>query len=303
VFSSALFGALAFFGAPAFAQTNISSSDEDGDGLSIMQEKILGTSPTNADTDGDGVGDLEELARNSSPLSATSLPNPAKRLGLALTANAQSDGLHALVCIYMDDTDLRQKNLQIGLFSNDRTLVLSNTFLAATSSLDFKPSITPTGAVAVIDVRFSPSLVHAAGALTLWASASLPGFESEQFGAAIQLSSLGGVVVFAMPVPAPVVAQASPYAGTYPQNGRGTIYVPLVPPSTGSSSMGAPAGWAPGEVCFQRTSTVASDGAFLTNEIISADCASGWDGYCPPSCTSSVGNTYRTVDPLVLLGG
>jgi hypothetical protein len=45
------------------------------------------------------------------------------------------------------------------------------------------------------------------------------------------------------------------------------------------------------------------NGAIITNEIVSADCMNGWDGFCPPSCTSTVGSTYETVDPLGLIGG
>ncbi len=34
--------------------------DSDGDGLSDVEETVLGTDPNNPDTDGDGVGDLED---------------------------------------------------------------------------------------------------------------------------------------------------------------------------------------------------------------------------------------------------
>jgi hypothetical protein len=303
VLSSALVSALCIAILPASAQGNISGSDEDGDGLSLMQEKVLGTNPTHSDTDGDGVSDLEELARGSSALSAASQPDLSKQLGLAMTANAESDGLHALVCVYMSDTNLRSKSLQVGLFSHDRLLTLSDTFLATNGTLEFKPSITPTGAVAVIDVSIPAGFVHASQQLTLWATAALPNVPGATATSAIHLTSIGGVVAFAMPAPSTVIAQAGPYPGTSPQSGRGTIYVPLVPPPIGGSSLTAPPGWASGEVCFQRSSLVGVNGATLTNEIVTADCASGWDGFCPPTCTSTVGSTYKTVDPLVLLGG
>lgn len=298
ILTSALCGSLLVAGR-AEAQTSGPSSDEDGDGLTSTQEKIHGTSPLLADTDGDGYSDLEELARDSSPISATSLPNLAKPMALGLTVSARTDGLHALVMVYMGDTNLRQKNLKIGLYSQSRTILLSDTFLASSATLDFKPSSNPSGCVAVIDVPFSPNLVLGAGEVTLWANASTPGFGAE--GVAMHLSSIDGVATFAMPAPAPVIAQSAPYSG--PQSGRGTIYVPLLPPSTGSSALAGPPGWTMESVCLQRSSLVGVSGAMVTNEVVTADCATGWDGFCPPSCANTVGSTYRTVDPLGLLGG
>jgi hypothetical protein len=41
--------------------------DEDGDGLDLYEELLLGTDPTNPDTDGDGVSDGEEVQAKTSP--------------------------------------------------------------------------------------------------------------------------------------------------------------------------------------------------------------------------------------------
>lgn len=48
--------------------------DADGDGLSNLNEFLLGTNPRLADTDGDGASDGYELARGSDPTSGSSLP-------------------------------------------------------------------------------------------------------------------------------------------------------------------------------------------------------------------------------------
>lgn len=45
-----------------------SSVDQDGDGLTLLEESELGTSDTNADTDGDGYTDREEVASGNDPL-------------------------------------------------------------------------------------------------------------------------------------------------------------------------------------------------------------------------------------------
>jgi hypothetical protein len=46
--------------------------DDDGDGLTNLEEYCLGTDPQNADTDGDGIPDGEEVLRRTNPLSADS---------------------------------------------------------------------------------------------------------------------------------------------------------------------------------------------------------------------------------------
>ncbi len=50
--------------------TDPSKADSDGDGLSDAQERTLGTNPTNVDTDGDGLSDGWEKSHNLDPRSA-----------------------------------------------------------------------------------------------------------------------------------------------------------------------------------------------------------------------------------------
>ena len=50
--------------------TNPNNADTDGDGLPDAQERTLGTNPVNADTDGDGLPDGWELSHGLNPLSA-----------------------------------------------------------------------------------------------------------------------------------------------------------------------------------------------------------------------------------------
>lgn len=47
---------------------SVASQDTDGDGLTNLQEFLLGTDPRNPDTDGDGVSDGEEVKRGTNPL-------------------------------------------------------------------------------------------------------------------------------------------------------------------------------------------------------------------------------------------
>jgi hypothetical protein len=57
--------------------------DSDGDGLTNIQEYLLGTDPRNADTDGDGVNDGLEVAHGTNPLVADN-PGPPLPDGVQL---------------------------------------------------------------------------------------------------------------------------------------------------------------------------------------------------------------------------
>jgi hypothetical protein len=289
------------------AQSPGGHPDVDGDGLVYAQEHILGTSPIVADTDQDGFSDLEEIARHSSPISAISTPDLTRRLGIGMAAHAQSDGVHVLVSVFMSDMNLRDKQVQIGLYGHNQLIALSNSYLAAHAVLTYHPASVQAGCIALIDVTLDPNIVHAAGHLTVWASGGVPGANVATSAATCHLLSIAGVIVWAMPV------QRAGSTNNSKDAGEDSVYMPLLPAPTGggsnggngsgSGSGGAPASWEPGQVCFQHSATVGADGASVVNEVISASCVAGWEGFCPPSCASSVGSTYRTVDPLVLIGG
>jgi hypothetical protein len=57
-------------------------SDEDGDGLTLTEELLAGTDPTNADTDGDGYTDREELLLGTDPTNPNDPPRPKPITGL-----------------------------------------------------------------------------------------------------------------------------------------------------------------------------------------------------------------------------
>jgi hypothetical protein len=286
------------------AQSQGGHPDVDGDGLVFAQEHVLGTSPTNSDTDHDGYSDLEEIARHSSPINALIRPDLSKRLGVGMAAHAQADGVHVLVSVFMSDMNLRAKQLEIGLYGHNQMLPLSNTYLAQHATLTYHAASLASGCVALIDVVLDPNIVHSAGHLTVWARAGVAGAGSATSAATLHLLSIAGIVVWAMPVQRP--------GATEMKDGSDTVYVPLLPaPSgggsggngSGSGGGGAPGTWEPGQVCFQHSTTVGADGASTVNEVVSAACVAGWDGFCPPGCSGSVGSTFRTVDPLVLIGG
>ena len=54
-------------------ETELDTSDDDGDGLSRSWERSLGTDPLNPDSDGDGVSDGDEFLAGTNPLDASSL--------------------------------------------------------------------------------------------------------------------------------------------------------------------------------------------------------------------------------------
>jgi len=149
-----------------------------------------------------------------------------------------------------------------------------------------------------VDTRVRPQLVHSFGAASFANTVSING----QIVAAevLDVLSLEGTLVRRI--------ELDDAAGTWNTGGPGpgqagagqqgpwTLYVPL-------GDEGIPSNWTPGSVCLQETQVIGAVGASVTQEVVSADCQDGWDGYCSSDCPNTIGQTHTTIDPGALIGG
>lgn len=286
--------------------------DADGDGLVDRLETVLGTVFVQADTDQDGFSDAEEFARQSSPLFAESTPDSAEvRVGMsAYGANGQ---IHAVIGVYSADGNFHDKNITFGLMLHGVLMDISSDSWLHTAQIQVLPGAAPGARIALLDIPFSPNLVHASRDLSMFSTISLPGSGAVADADSIHLASVLGVVVLV--TEDPTVMSFSMMAGgggggrggggrggsqaMTSESSGGTIYIPLTTDSAGDLLNG----WTQGQICMQTTSAVGSDGMALTQQVDSAECQSGYEGACPSTCSASVGTTFTTVDPVVLIGG
>jgi hypothetical protein len=271
--------------------------DHDGDGLVDVLEGILGTKANSADTDRDGLSDAEELARNSSPLFIDSRPQ-SERLSLGMSCYGMDGKLHGLIAVYLPNLNLHAMNFDFGMLVGERLAAIPDSYVLEKASIEILPSSNPLAMVALIDVPFGAEFVHMAGSVTFWASAGSVGSGIISTADVLHLLSIDGMVVMLMLDPTEPPSSTVGMMQNATSSGAGTIYMPL-PLSEGDN----PVNWVPGEICVQQSSPVGSAGAVLTQEVTSAECHDGWEAACPPSCASSVGTTFTTIDPAVLIGG
>lgn len=280
------------------------ANDQDGDGLTDREEALLQTSPFLADTDGDGFSDTEELARQMSRLVPDSAP-VLGRLRVGATVCDQGTQLSVVLAVYLPDTDLRTKDLRLGLVAGRRVVELSREQILEDATVEFVPALSEDAVIAVIRIPFSPQALHLYGELSLYTTVGNVGSGVVAASSAVRLVSIDNVPLLCLPDPfAPTTSNTSNGPGVVAQqsgsstatNG-GTIFVPL------TFGDDPPALWTPGQICYQKSSPVGANGLLVTHEVVRADCMDNWDAFCPPSCSASVGTTFEDVDPLALLGG
>jgi hypothetical protein len=272
------------------AASNVGRVDLDQDGLTDLQELVLGTLPDQPDTDLDGFSDLEERARSSDPLDDTSRPQTT---AFAVGTCASADlGLVSLVsAVYVQGGDLDSVDLQVGIVLDGHPIAISPAHFSMVRGFLFAGSGS-TDRLAVVELAIPETIVRRLGQLNLFSIVrSLgPGAPSPAVSV-ISLADMGGVTVSVEPRSSSV---APPGGGSAPQ---GVIYRPL----GGDDSI--PATWSGGEVCWQRTSAVGMNGVSVVHEIESADCQP-MDTYCSGAdCAASVGKPLELPDPGALIGG
>jgi hypothetical protein len=268
--------------------------DTDGDGLVDRQERVLGTLSSSVDSDQDGFSDAEELARQTSPTYPQFYPE-VNSLSVGLTAHGERDGLHAVIAVYLPNGNPRDVDIHIGTLVGRRVLLIPQPLFEAESTVRYVPARDPQALIAIVDFRFDRSLVYATGHLTMFTTVARRGAGNITAADAIDLFDIAGVVALAMPDPS---QNQTLRMGRRSASGQGTVYKPL----TGGGD-DIPTGWASDQICYQTSQPVAVNGAVVTHEVVSAECVSGWDGSCPPTCSSSVGSTFNSVDPVILIGG
>jgi hypothetical protein len=273
----------------------IPARDLDGDGLPDQQEWVLGTNPLLPDSDDDGYTDTEEFARGSSSLYPASIPVDTG-LHVGMSARGELDGLHGFIGVYLPDSNFRTVDLRIGLLSGSRIIYLPQSFIATNATLEFTGANDPSASIALLDFHFPRAWVDRTGHLSMFATVGRVGSGRTDSVSVIDLFDIGGVIVLAMPDPTNVPAVQ--FGGGGGASNSGTVYKPLT-----TDGDDTPRGWTIEEVCFQQSEAVRVFGSIVTNEVISAECQSGWDGSCPSTCADSVGSTYTSIDPTALIGG
>jgi hypothetical protein len=275
----------------------VPARDLDGDGLPDQQEWVLGTNPLLPDTDDDGYTDTEEFARGSSPIYPTSTPFTTG-LHVGMSARGEIDGLHGFIAVYLPDSDFRRVDLRIGMLSGRRIVYLPQSFIVENATVEFTGAHQDSASIALIDFHFPRAWVDHTGHLTMFAAVGRVGSGRLDSVSVIDLFNIGGVIALAMPDPANIPAVQFGGGGGGASSSGSTVYKPLT-----TSGNDTPRGWTIEEVCFQQSEPVRMSGSIVTNEVISAECQSGWDGSCPGACAESVGTIYTSIDPAALIGG
>ena len=267
-----------------------SGPDADADGLPDRLEAFLGTSMDKPDTDGDNFSDAEELARDSNPLSPVSIP-PLQDVTVDVSAYVDGGSLHPFTCIYIAGGDVSDKTLTMGVRIGSQLVTRPISYFLGGSAPQVLQGASPQDIVIVLDGVLSDQFLHRFGSLSFFTTIAQ---ESQVIAAAaVNLFSADGEVLQLMQVP----TASSPAPSGQPSGGaQGGIYRPLNPGSSSPS-------WIVGAICAQTLATVGTIGPVLIQEVVDADCQSGWDSLCAPSCAATTGSTIRVLDPAALVGG
>ncbi len=284
---------------PRLSAARSAPTDTDGDGLTDRQERILGTSIVRVDTDRDGFSDLEELARKSSPLFDEWRPN-AERLSIGMTAHGAEGKVHVMLAVYCRVEQLDSLRVMFGAQVGGRLFDLTNSRIFTTSEMIVMPAEDPRSLVALLDIPVAPDWIQRVREATFFATITGHGSTVANSADTAELRFMDDMILLVQDNPTYSLNSTNSTAGHAPAaGGGGTVFRPL--PLDEEEEV--PSNWSEDEICAQRSSPVGVSGAVVTQEVISAECQEGWDSSCPPSCSSSVGSTHTTIDPVILIGG
>ena len=264
------------------------TNDQDQDGLPDAQEAVIGSDPWLADTDGDGFSDLEEFARQSDFGEAESLPT-RDAVSAGMSARGEDSTVRIFTAIFQAPESAGHLDLRFGMLANERMILIPGSYIA--QHCVSRNVSTPNGQVTILDMPVSTNLLVDGRSVSWFVVAFDKHDLTKKSAAVVDIFSIEGV-------PAVRIPRKLPPGGSIAQHFEASIYRPIPP----AGEAGIPAGWSPGQICMRSAETVGVDGAVLTQEVTRADCLPEWDAYCGNNCGASVGSTYHTIDPVVLVG-
>lgn len=279
------------------------TDDADGDGLPDGLELVLGTRADLADTDGDGWVDAEEIARHSSPVRALSLPDPAKANEIAVSTDAfLAEGqIHVVTSVFLPEGRAEGQHIRFWTIHDSGIVPVPWSALAGGVAPRLVNAGVGPGVVIVLDPLLNEQRVLSANGFSLAAVVSKLGVRCA--ADACNLSIVDNEIFQRLAINAQtLVPNPAPAVGL----GVGGVYRPIGTSTPGSGNGGGGGGnpsYSVGEICAQTTVIVGVVGALVTQEVIAADCVSGWDAHCSAGCSATVGTTIKTIDPAALIGG
>lgn len=269
------------------AASHADRTDLDRDGLSDLQELVIGTQPYRWDTDGDTYSDLDERARGSDPRDPVSVPE-AVDYGLGMCASQENGFVTALCAVYAKEAVLPSMRLKIGFVVHGRPFLFSPDKLRFSRSFLYRGR-NAVDKLAVVEVGIPEDLVRRLGQVNLFSVLRSTNPGTEPIVSLLPIASFSGIAMMIEPR----AAGLSNGSG----GGTGVTYRPL------AADDQIPSTWNGGQVCFQATSAVGMSGASIVHEIGAADCIP-MDTYCSPGdCAAGVGQPLELPDPAALAGG
>ena len=282
--------------------------DFDGDGISDLQEQILGTRIDLTDSDLDGYSDLLELARQTNPLDPASIPgDSSERVGMA--GFAYESTVTILTAIYVPAGGLTSASVNFGIVLGGTATPIDTNSVLGSSSVQFGPTSANGDAILVIESQVPESLLHAYNGSAFYATVAQPGLFTS--AAAFQTLSFPGTDANGDPLPM-LVRPENPPPGVGSSGGAlglpnsssggqnvdvGTVFRPL------SADEDIPSDWSTGQICYQEMHAVGVNGLNVVYQVDYASCEE-FDTYCSPSsCSASVGQGVEIVDPGAIVGG
>lgn len=271
------------------AAGQVNGGDLDRDGLSDLQEQLLGTLANRSDSDGDGFSDLEEYARGSDPLDSLALPQASE---FSMTMGAVQDGntVMVLATVFAEQSKVGSLSLQFGVVYQGQILPIQPSSFGSPRGLRVRAS-NAQDRLTVVEFPVPLALVRRIGQVNvvglLRDTSTVP---ADPVAGILPLVNFSGITA---------AVEQTPATLSFNGAGRpaGIVYRPLAP------SNQLPSTWTGGQVCFQRTAAVGTSGVSIVFEIEAAGC-DAMDTYCSSTnCMAGVGRSIQLPDPAALIGG